>query len=175
MAGSGTDLARGQRVLVIGAGSALAGLTAIFTAKAGLGAGDIVANAAGYGVGLGVGFALNRSWTFGDGDEPLASALRFLTTFIFSYVFNLTVVLGLIHGLGIGSYLAQALGIAPFVVMFLVLSRWSAFRQEPRAGGAMSLSDGPAAAAARDGMATRGRWAERTGRSRPGAAHGVSN
>ncbi len=117
------------RFALVGIANTLIGLAVIFAAKGLVGAGDIAANATGYGVGLVVSFLLNRSWTFSHDGEMLAAALRFLAAFAVGYAMNLATVLGLVHALGINAYLAQVLGVPPYAMTFFLLSKHFAFRR----------------------------------------------
>jgi putative flippase GtrA len=107
----------------------LVGLSVIFGLKAFLQANDVFANAIGYLVGLSVSFVLNRSWTFRHEGNIPAAAVRFLAVFLVAYTINLAVVLTLIHGVGVNSYLAQALGMPPYTLAFFLLSKFFAFRR----------------------------------------------
>lgn len=104
------------------------GLFVIFGTKVFLNDNDIIANAAGYTTGLIVSFLLNKSWTFRDVSSLLESGFRFLSVFAISYTINLVTVLVCIHWIGVNPYLAQALGVLPYTIMFFLLCKYFAFR-----------------------------------------------
>jgi putative flippase GtrA len=114
--------------LLVGIANTLVGLSTIFIVKWGFGAGDVLANACGYLVGLSVSFTLNRRWTFRHKGAVLPAAARFLVAFAIAYSVNLATVLLLIHQFGINGYLAQFLGIPPYTALFYLISRYFAFR-----------------------------------------------
>jgi putative flippase GtrA len=118
------------RFLSVGVVNTLVGLSIIYAAKALFGMGDGWANASGYAVGLCVSFTLNRQWTFAHRGAVAPAALRFLMVAAVAYAMNLLTVMLCIHGLGINSYIAQALGIPPYTVTSYVLSRLWAFRAD---------------------------------------------
>ncbi len=116
------------RFLVVGTGNTLAGLLVIFAMKALLGANDIVANATGYLVGLSLGFTLNRLWTFRHRGVIAPAAVKFAVAFLLAYGINLAVVMTLIHNFGVNSFVAQALGVPPYTIVFFLLSKLVVFR-----------------------------------------------
>lgn len=115
------------RFIVVGVLNTAAGLAVIFAAKAFLGWGDLLANVAGYGVGLIASFALNRAWTFRDRGRIRPALLRFVAAFAVAYAANLATVFGLRDGFAIDSYLAQAAGIVPYTLLFFAASRLFVF------------------------------------------------
>lgn len=117
------------RFLLVGVVNTLVGLVVIFGLKFFLQAGDVLANAAGYLVGLSVSFLLNRSWTFRHRGNVGGAAVRFFAAFIIAYAINLSVVLTLIEWWSVNGYLAQALGVPPYTVTFFLLSKYFAFRR----------------------------------------------
>ena len=125
-----------SRFSLVGVINTFSGLTVIYGAKGLFGLGDVFSNMVGYGVGLIVSFLLNKSWTFRHEGEFLQSALRFFTAFAIAYPVNLGVVFFLIEQGGINSYIAQALGIPPYMIVFFLLSRYFAFRKNPDGGNA---------------------------------------
>ena len=106
----------------------LVGLAVIYACKFFLGLNDVVANAAGYMVGIIVSFALNSRWVFDfRGGQWLAFA-KFLLVILCAYAINLVVVLAAIQGVGFNAYLGQALGIAPYALFTYLASRFFVFR-----------------------------------------------
>ncbi len=123
----------GAKFLVVGFANTLVGLGAIWMAKWLLGAGDVLANVIGYGLGLALSFTLNRAWTFGyRGATPLA-LLRFLLVFAVAYMLNLSTVLAAIRFGHVDPYLAQAIGIVPYTAFGYLASRYFVFRRSREA------------------------------------------
>jgi len=61
----------------------------------------------------------------------LPAAVRFVIVFLIAYFLNLVTVLAAIHVFAVNSYLAQAIGIAPYTVFFYLGSKYFAFRSAP--------------------------------------------
>lgn len=123
-------LATFVRFLAVGVVNTVVGLGIIYFCKWALGAGDVIANVAGYSVGLLVSFTLNRSWTFRD-DGAISSAFaRFMMVFFVAYAVNLASVLALIR-FGVNDYLAQALGVVPYTLLSFLAGRYFVFRSPP--------------------------------------------
>jgi len=123
-------LAQFLRFLCVGVVNTMVGLAVIYACKYFGGFGDLAANATGYAVGLCVSFTLNRRWTFAHRGAVGPAALRFLTVAAIAYGMNLLTVMLCIHGWGMNSYLAQALGVPPYTLTSFFLSRLWAFRAE---------------------------------------------
>ena len=121
------------KFVIVGVANTLAGLFVIYLCKWLLGFSDALANISGYVIGLAVSFLLNRGWTFEHSGAVLPALARFLAVFALAYLLNLATVLVAIHSFGVNSYLAQALGIAPYTVFFYLGSRYFAFRPAPAA------------------------------------------
>lgn len=115
------------RFLFVGLANTAVGLGVIFAAKLLAGAGDAIANAAGYAVGLACSFALNKRWTFGFRGNRLASLLRFLAVFAVAYGANLAVVMSCIKLLNLHPLWSQIIGVPPYTLLFYAGSRWYAF------------------------------------------------
>jgi putative flippase GtrA len=116
---------RGQigRFLLVGVANTAIGLSVIYGCMYFLGLGDVLANVAGYACGLAASFVLNSRWTFRyDGRMPRAAA-RFAATFLLAYGANLAVVLAAIRDVGIDAYVAQAVGVCVYTVVFFSLCR----------------------------------------------------
>ncbi len=117
------------RFLLVGVVNTITGLGIIYACKWFLGFDDISANVCGYLVGLTVSFTLNSRWTFQYQGRVWPAVARFLCVFLIAYATNLAVVLLLIENFGVNSYLAQAIGVPPYTLMFYAGSRWLAFRE----------------------------------------------
>lgn len=115
------------RFLAVGVVNTVVGLLSIYALKALAGLGDAAANAGGYAVGLACSFVLNRRWTFAHDGPVLPAVLRFAVVFGVAYAANLALVLAAIRFAGIDAYVAQALGIPPYTLLFYLGSRHFAF------------------------------------------------
>lgn len=123
------------RFLAVGCVNTVAGLSVIYAAKLFARADDVVANAAGYAVGLTVSFVLNKRWTFGFRGSTMAALPAFLAVFAVAYAANLATVLGLIEWAGVDAYWSQALGVAPYTAIFYLGSRRYVFNSRSGAQG----------------------------------------
>ncbi|HWI81799.1 GtrA family protein [Ramlibacter sp.] len=110
---------------VVGAVNTGVGLAAIYGLMFFAGAAPAAANLAGYLLGMGVGFGLNRSWTFASG-RPVADLLpRYVLVLALAYLANLAAVLAATSRLAWNPYLAQLAGIALYTfVAFLGCRRF---------------------------------------------------
>lgn len=116
------------RFLLTGLANSAVGWAVIF---GGLWAGlsGLVANAAGYAVGLVLSFTLNRRFVFGvTGAVAGREVVRFLAAFAAAYGINVAVLLAAQLVLGAGNPLAQLPAIAVYVVIFFLLSQRFVFR-----------------------------------------------
>lgn len=119
------------RFLGVGVANTLVGLSVIYVAKWFFGAGDVVANATGYAIGLIVSFTLNSRWTFSYQGPRLAAVLKFLGVALVAYGMNLLTVMTAIDGFQINTYVAQALGVPPYTLTSFLLSKFFVFRARP--------------------------------------------
>lgn len=110
----------------MGVVNTIVGLGSIFIAKGIGGLGDVPANALGYSIGLVVSFTLNRNWTFRHTGHVTRALFVFLAWQGVAYAVNLACVLGLIR-YGVDSYVAQALGMPPYMIVSYIGSRFFAF------------------------------------------------
>ena len=134
---TGQDLSAPIKFAVVGVANTLAGLSLIYLFKWRLGFSDVAANTCGYSIGLGLSFILNRGWTFRHSGPVLPALKCFLVIFILAYLSNLATVLVAIEALEVNSYMAQAVGIVPYTVIFFFGSRYFAFKPS----AASSLDD----------------------------------
>jgi putative flippase GtrA len=121
-------LRRLVRFVLTGLANSAVGWAVIF---GGLWAGldGLVANAAGYAVGLIMSFTLNRRYVFGvRGGVSAPEIARFLAAFAVAYGVNVAVLLGAQAVLGTGSALAQLPAIAAYILIFFLLSQRFVFR-----------------------------------------------
>ena len=119
------------RFLSVGMLNGLISLLTIYTCKGFFEAGDVAANAIGYAAGLITSFTLNSRWTFGYSGPQLPALIRFLLVAAVAYVMNLLTVMFLINHLGMNGYIAQALGIPPYVLTSYLASKFIVFRLQP--------------------------------------------
>lgn len=117
------------RFVIVGLANSFVGLLVIYGCKWFLDMGDIPANAIGYGIGIMLGFQLNKRWTFGHNGVFLSTFLRYILVLAFAYAVNLTVVLYGIEQLNLNSYLAQALGIVPYTLVGYLGSHFFVFNK----------------------------------------------
>lgn len=122
---------RVARFLAVGVLNTSVGLATIYVCKWFLGTGDVVSNVIGYAVGLINSFSWNRNLTFAHSGAVLPAAVRFVIVFLIAYSLNLVTVLAAIHVFAVNSYLAHAIGIAPYTVFFYLGSKYFAFRSAP--------------------------------------------
>lgn len=116
------------RFLSVGVANTLVGLSIIYAAKWFLAAGDVVANASGYAVGLIVSFTLNSRWTFSYTGPRRAAALKFLGVAAVAYGMNLLTVITAIEMFRINAYVAQALGVPSYTLTSFLLSKYFVFQ-----------------------------------------------
>src|SRR5262245_17264045 len=91
---------------LVGFGNTVTGLLVIYILKWTGHVTDIAANIGGYSVGLALSFALNRNWTFNHSGSTLVAAGRFAMVFAIAYLSNIFVVITLIEGFRVNTYLA---------------------------------------------------------------------
>jgi len=116
-----------MRFILVGLVNTLLGLLLIWGAKIVLGASDLVANIAGYAIGVTVSFMLNKRWTFGFRGNRIASLVRFLIVFAVSYAANIVTVLGMISATTINPFWCQAFGVAPYSILLYIGCRCYVF------------------------------------------------
>ena len=118
------------KFIIVGFANTLVGLTVIYLCKWFISLDDISSNIIGYCVGLIISFNLNSKWTFRFSGNQWHAFIRFILVFIFSYSANLLTVMTAIETYNMNSYLAQALGVPPYVLLFYLASRFFVFYQE---------------------------------------------
>lgn len=122
------------KFVLVGLLNTAASLAIIFGGKALFLWNDLLANGAGYAVGLTISFFGNRRWTFDHKGAIHSTAARFLIAFVVAYAVNLATVFGLIEIAEANSYLAQGAGMVPYTVTFYLVSRYFVFAGTPRSG-----------------------------------------
>ena len=83
----------------------------------------LIANAAGYAVGLCVAFVLNRYFVFAGVKFSLAAGARFLLCFAVAFVVNQLVLIGMVRGEGVDPRIAQLFSMAMYTVIFYILNK----------------------------------------------------
>jgi len=116
------------RFIAVGVSNTLIGLTVIYVAKWAFHVGDAPANGIGYAVGLAVSFTLNSRWTFSYRGSQRTAFIKFMVAALAAYGMNLLVVMLLIHSAGVNSYVAQALGMPVYTVIFYFSTKYFVFR-----------------------------------------------
>jgi putative flippase GtrA len=121
-------VAQAIRFGLVGVCNTLFGLAVIYLCKA-VGMADVPANVAGYACGLILSFQLHKSWTFGASGKGRAwLAIGFVGAFVIAYVGNLAVLVFLLNVVGVNSYLAQAVSLLAYAIVFYFLSAFFVFR-----------------------------------------------
>ncbi|CAA9891399.1 conserved membrane hypothetical protein [Candidatus Methylobacter favarea] len=120
------------RFLIVGVANTLIGLSIIYVAMYFFQLDMVKANAIGYAIGILLGFALNKIWTFNSRGYVLTSFLRYLLVIVIAYAANLATVVLVSSHFDLNHYMAQALGIIPYTAIGFMGSRYFAFRTEER-------------------------------------------
>lgn len=121
--GRGTFL----RFIAVGALNTAAGLATIAAALYVFHTDPYIANALGFAVGVGIGYELNRRWTFSSSRSALITAPRYLLVFAVSYAINVGVLSAALRMPGIPLMAAQAAAIAAYSLAFYFLCRLVVF------------------------------------------------
>jgi putative flippase GtrA len=125
---------RGQAMRFVSSGVAntVTGFAVIFLLMA-LGVRPVVANVAGYAVGLSLSFLLSRRYVFAGAGTLHGEAGRFLVAFAIAFAANLAMLQILIGHFEVTPVVAQVLSAATYTMAMFVLGRWFVFRQTPPA------------------------------------------
>jgi putative flippase GtrA len=111
------------RFSLVGLANTAIGYAIILTAML-LGAGDYLANALGYGLGLSAAYLLHRRFTFGrPWGADRAEAVRFTVTAALSFCVNLAVLRAAREAGFVGHPLAQLAAMAAYSVSFFILAK----------------------------------------------------
>jgi putative flippase GtrA len=106
-----------SRFAIIGALNTFVGVAVIFLFYKALGFGLVTSNAAGYGVGLVLSFALNGSWTFGSSTYNLHTVIKYFVLVCAAFTINILII-QLFTSFGLAYWAAQLVGV--FVYSLLV-------------------------------------------------------
>ncbi|MEM0946953.1 MAG: GtrA family protein [Pseudomonadota bacterium] len=116
------------RYIVIGGINTAVGLAVILGLRLGLGVNLILANAAGYAVGLAISFCGNKTWTFGArSTSALGAVPAFLAVVSFSFLINIAAINGLM-AVGIPYIAAQIAGVAVYSGLVFFGLKYYAFK-----------------------------------------------
>lgn len=115
------------RFAAVGAANTALGLAVIYGLMFFFGITPIVANAAGYAVGLAAGFALNRIWTFQSNRHVGRQLPRYLLVVGLCYGANLLATIAAMSVLGVTPYLAQLIGVGVYSSLMFCGCRWFVF------------------------------------------------
>lgn len=104
------------------------GLAVTFTLHLGAGVGLVGANAAGYAVGWGVSFALNRGWTFRHDGPVLRGMLSYAILVLLAFVVTMLAIKGLLF-IGLPYAVAQVASVPVYSVVVFTGARHVVFAQ----------------------------------------------
>lgn len=116
------------RFLLAGAANTLLGLGIIYALKL-AGMHDLPANLLGYALGISISYAMHATWSFSYRGSIRAALPRYVLVTILAYLANLATVSLVLYWWGANGYVAQALGIPPYVLVGYVGSRLYVFRR----------------------------------------------
>jgi putative flippase GtrA len=115
------------RFVIAGLVNTAIGLAGIYGLMFFFGVSPVVANAAGYSLGLIVGFALNRSWTFRSGRAMSGEIPRYLVVVGVCYLANLAATVLAMSIAHLNAYLSQLLGLGVYTSLMYCGCRWFVF------------------------------------------------
>jgi putative flippase GtrA len=116
------------RFLLAGAANTLLGLGIIYALKV-AGMHDLPANLLGYALGISISYAMHATWSFSYRGSIRAALPRYVLVTILAYLANLATVSLVLYWWGVNGYVAQALGIPPYVLVGYLGSRLYVFRR----------------------------------------------
>ncbi|MDD2686588.1 MAG: GtrA family protein [Gallionella sp.] len=109
-----------------GALNTLAGFATIF-ALMGFGATPLLANVAGYLVGLVLGFFVSRKFVFVSQGHVTTEAAHYLLAFMLCFALNLLALQFALERLQLNAYLAQIFSAVAYTTSMYLLTRWLVF------------------------------------------------
>lgn len=116
------------RFLLTGAANTLLGLAIIYALKL-IGLHDVPANLLGYALGIWISYAMHAAWSFSYAGSVRAALPRYVLVTIVAYLSNLATVSIALYWWGLNGYVAQALGVVPYVTVGYLGSRLYVFRR----------------------------------------------
>ena len=114
---------------LVGVANTAVGLGTIVLMQTVIGLDPFVANPIGYAAGLVNSFAMNRAFTFRDGDRSPAAATRFLLAFAVAYAANYATLAALIGAFPAHPLAWQVVAMVLYTLVFFVLAKWFVFRE----------------------------------------------
>ena len=126
-----TQIPKIFKFLTVGLLNTIIGLSVIYLAMFFFKVNPFVSNAIGYGVGLFLGYFLNKRWTFSSHHHDKSSLVIYLCVIAFSYLVNMAVVYFAINYIYLNPYVAQLLGMISYTIISyigcnkLVFNRYS--------------------------------------------------
>ena len=122
-----TTLHQLARFGAVGLANTALGLAAIYACMFFFRVGPEMANMLGYGVGLSLGFWLNKRWTFANPRKIGHTAPRYALVVTLSYLVNLALV-SVTSRNGMDPYVAQLCGVAPYTILCFLGCRFYVFQ-----------------------------------------------
>lgn len=119
---------------LVGVANTAVGVSAIVGVRL-AGAGPLIANVAGYSVGLIVSYALNSKLTFAGRTRSRREPLRFAAAFVVAFACNITVVALVGRAIEGDGLLVTLSGTPVYVVAFYALCEWWVFPARRRISG----------------------------------------
>jgi len=113
---------------IVGVINTAVGLAVIYLFMA-LGAGDVTANAMGYGVGFCISYVMNGKWTFRHSHLNFARFFRFVVVVLAAYALNLCVLLSLRGRVQWGSHWGQLAGVVVYALAMYAGMKFVAFKK----------------------------------------------
>lgn len=118
------------RFMTVGVFNTLVGYCIIFSCMYLAKISPEISNAAGYGFGLFVSYALHRKYTFNSKQKRRSEIVRFLIVFFIAYAANFAMLVILIHWMGIHDAVSQILAGAIYVVFSYLMNKYFVFRNQ---------------------------------------------
>lgn len=115
------------KFLLIGLINSASGLAVIFGLIYWLNIDPVLANVAGYSVGLTISFLLNRSWTFNAGRTDTSQILKYAIAFLVSFFLNIALLKIFSSNMGFGIYFSQFIAVGTYSISMFLLCRFFVF------------------------------------------------
>ena len=117
------------RFCAVGVLNTAVSLTTIWSSMYFLGLSAVASNAAGYAVGIGISFVVNRRWTFGDAGAGLDGFGKWLAVCGAGYAANVAVLV-VLEAAGADGYAAQVPAMIVYTAVTFLGSRLYVFNQD---------------------------------------------
>lgn len=122
------------RFVLVGFANTVLGLAIIYTLKFAVGMHDVSANLLGYALGIGISYATHAAWSFSYRGPVRAALPRYLVVTVLAYLANLVTVSAALYWWGANGYVAQALGVPPYVLVGYLGAKTYVFYRPHRPG-----------------------------------------